>query len=266
MTQVETQERRPDVEVKLDRVGVINLRTIALTDWKGTKYNFVPKMEVVVDLEGSRKGIHMSRLVESIIESLSKEVSFRHHSMEEIERHVLYQLGQRHRFKRAEVWMETQLVVMRKTPQSKEESFETHDVRVGVLQLGEEFRKELSVTVLGNTLCPHAMENNEGRTHIQRAKGTLTIETDYDNPLNLEDMIECVEEAFSSEVYTLLKTEDESFIINRMHERPRFVEDVCREMLRAARDRFSGCQIKARAVSEESIHRHDVVAEGSCKT
>jgi len=149
---------------------------------------------------------------------------------------------------------------------SKKESFEAHDVKVGVLEEDGKYKKVLEVTVIGNTLCPHAMENNEGRPHIQRSRGTLRLEADYEKKINLEGMIDCVEEAFSSEVYTLLKTEDESHIINKMFGRPRFVEDVCREILAGAKGRYSGCSVRARAVSEESIHRHDVVAEGSCET
>ena len=44
---------------------------------------------------------------------------------------------------------------------------------------------------------------------------------------------------------------------------PKFVEDVTRAILDSAKKKFEGCKIRAKTVSQESIHRHDVVAEGS---
>ncbi|HNU62062.1 MAG TPA: GTP cyclohydrolase, FolE2/MptA family, partial [Methanofastidiosum sp.] len=67
-------------------------------------------------------------------------------------------------------------------------------------------------------------------------------------------------------VFTLLKTEDESFVVDKMHTNPLFVEDVCRNMLSLASSKFNKSKIHAECLSYESIHRHDVFAEGVIET
>lgn len=107
------------------------------------------------------------------------------------------------------------------------------------------------------------MSQTKGRTHIQRARTLLELETGFENKIELEDMISCVEKGFSSEVYTLLKTEDEVHVVEKMFENPQFVEDVTRNVINSARKTFPKCRIYVKTISEESIHRHDVIAEGS---
>jgi len=75
-----------------------------------------------------------------------------------------------------------------------------------------------------------------------------------------------VEGSFPSEVYALLKTEDEVYVVEKMFSNPKFVEDVTRQIIDSARKRFPGCVIKVKTISQESIHRHDVVAEGSARS
>jgi GTP cyclohydrolase-4 len=258
----DTQDTRPTVRKGLERVGITNLKTPIQTVWKGKNYYFIPNIEIVIDLEANKKGIHMSRLVEAIAEAVEEETASPRGSIEEIERNVLGALSKRHPFRRGEIRMETDLVLGKTTPVSGKKTNEAHQVKVTVVKDGQRHTKILSVRVFGNTVCPHSMET-AGKPHIQRAFGELTIETDFKSLVGLEEMVECVEESFSSEVYTLLKTEDEKHVVDKMFRNPKFVEDVARDILASARKRFRGCKISSKVVSEESIHRHDVIAEGS---
>jgi len=258
----DTQDRKPDVGGGLDRVGVTNLKTPIQTTWGGRRYYFTPKVEMTIDLGGDRKGVHMSRLIESITEAVGEGSKKPGRSIEEVERRILDVLSRRHRFRRGEIMMETDMVLQRKTPVTGRKTAEVHEIEVAVSKEGRRYYKRLKVRVLGNTVCPHSMEAC-GRPHIQRAVGELTVESGYDVRVDLEDMVACVEKSFSAEVYTLLKTGDESRIVEEMHSNPKFVEDVTRGIISNARRKFRGCGIKARTVSNESIHRHDVVAEGS---
>lgn len=258
----ETQEYKPEVQEKLERVGVTNLRTLVMTGFGGHMYKFVPTFDVFIDLPKDKKGIHMSRLVESISEAVNSEAAYKHETFENLERDIIEQVWGKHPFARAEVGLKTALVVERKTPVSKKVTMETHDVFVKVICENKEYTKVLKVSVVGNTACPHSKENTD-HPHIQRAVGELKVECDFDRKVDLKDMIDCVESAFSSPVYTLVKTEDENQIVNRIYDNPKFVEDVTRGILDSAKKRFKGCRIKAKTTSQESIHRHDVVAEGS---
>ncbi|MBN2014110.1 MAG: GTP cyclohydrolase I FolE2 [Candidatus Altiarchaeota archaeon] len=259
------QDKKPEIMERLGRVGVTGLKTIVMTNWKGRRYNFVPEIELTLDLDKERKGVHMSRLVESITECIEEEVEIRHGSLEEIEKNILEKLKGKHSFNHAEITMKTELVVPKKTPVTGKTTMETYGVEVTVSSDKGVYTKRLLVEVFGNTVCPHAMNKCEGKTHIQRAIGILEIETDYGNEIDLEDMIECVEDAFPSRVYTILKAEDEKQVVREMYENPRFVEDVTRGILNNAKKRFKNVKIRVKTISEESIHRHNVIAEGSCR-
>jgi GTP cyclohydrolase-4 len=120
----------------------------------------------------------------------------------------------------------------------------------------------LSVSVVGNTACPHSKENTD-HPHIQRAIGEVELECDFEKSIGLNELIDVVEDSFSCPVYTLVKTEDENDMVNRIYDNPKFVEDVTRSILDKAKKRFRDCSIRAKTTSQESIHRHDVIAEGS---
>jgi len=179
-------------------------------------------------------------------------------------RNVLRELRDKHSYRKGCITLSTNLVMERETPVTKKKTMEAHDIEVSVYNDDNNYRKTLEVQVVGNTLCPHALKKTGNRSHIQRAVGILSIDTNYEKEIALEDMIDVVEESFPSPVYTLLKTEDEIDVVNRMFQKPRFVEDVTREILDKARERFKDCEIRVKTISEESIHRHDVIAEGSC--
>ncbi len=262
---VETQEERPAIMERLHRVGITNLKTVARINWKGRTYTFIPTFEITIDVPAEKKGIHMSRLIESITETMSEaveeEVMRAHTSLEELEKCIIMRLERKHSHKRAEVWIKTSLILERETPASKRISYEPYDVEVGVIKNYDgSFEKVLRVTVVGNTACPHAMANNQGKTHIQRAVATLEVRTAFDEEIALEDMVDVVESSFSSPTYTLLKTIDENAVVQGMYRNPKFVEDVAREIIHKARERFAG-KLHVRVISNESIHKHDVIAE-----
>ena len=253
-----TQDRLPEDRIKLKRVGIRDLKTLIKIKRKGKEYWHTPEISIYIDLSEERKGIHMSRLIECIIEALEEEIKEEHYSLEALGRNILEKVRIKHTYQRGEISFSSELPLIKKTPKSRKRTVEVHDVHVKVIYDGT-WKKVLRVEVIGNTLCPHALEVS-GKTHIQRAKGRLEIECEFEKDISLEEMIDVVEESFSSRVYTLLKSEDEADIIKSMHENPMFVEDVTRRILE--RSKKFGCRAKAECISYESIHRHNVYSEG----
>ncbi len=260
------QDTAPHILLTLEKVGITNLKTLIRIERYGKEFRHIPTIDIFMDLDRLKKGVHMSRLIESISETVEEEVTEMHSSLEQIGKHILETLKEKHHFRKAGIEIESELPLSEKTPESRKDTVEVHEISVKVINEGETWIKFLKVSVLGNTACPHALSVNEGKTHIQRARGILEIETDFDNEITLEDMVDTVEESFSSRVYTLLKSEDESFIVKKMYENPLFVEDVCRNILALSSKRFKTCKIRGVCISHESIHRHDVYAEGSVIT
>jgi len=76
----------------------------------------------------------------------------------------------------------------------------------------------------------------------------------------LEDLIALIEESASCDLYALLKRPDEKWVTERAYQRPRFVEDLVREVgTRLRRDRnFPRWEVEAE--SFESIHAHNASA------
>lgn len=263
---MDTQDKKPEVLEELQRVGVTDLRTIVQTRWKGVLYRFVPRITLTISLPKEKKGAHMSRLVEAISEVIGEESVSVHGSLEELEKHILDSLVKRHPYSRGEIRMETELVVQKRTPVSKRQTMETYDIAVTLSKNKKAYSKRLEARAVGSTACPHAMEHSKGKSHTQRAQATLTVETKYENPVELEDMIKTIEQGFSSQTYTLLKTEDEEFVVRRMHSNPRFVEDACRQILAKAKQKYKNSRIKVEVISYESIHPHNVIAEARAET
>ena len=67
-----TQDRLPKVRETIDRVGISGLRTSLKLSNSGMETSYTAEIDLFIDLDEERKGIHMSRLVESINDVVSK--------------------------------------------------------------------------------------------------------------------------------------------------------------------------------------------------
>ncbi|MHA1421412.1 MAG: GTP cyclohydrolase, FolE2/MptA family [Candidatus Thorarchaeota archaeon] len=265
---IETQNEEPKHRIHLSKVGVKNLKTFVVTERSGMRHHIVPTVEITIDLPADLKGIHMSRLVESMTEELSDQFMV-HPSIEEIQIKILEGLAQKHPFNRSEVKFDFEFGYTTRTPVSDKRTWEVCDVTATTRKINKDpFIHEVEIKVIGNTVCPHCMANNDGLTHIQRAIGKLRVVGTTDAIPNYGSMIEIIESSFSSKTYSLLKLEDEMHVTKQMHNNPLLVEDVCRNILQLAKDDFSDRDLEmfAEARSLESIHKHDVIAQGRIVT
>jgi len=265
---IDTQNEKPKYRIQLDKVGVKNLKTFIVTERSGMRYHIVPNVEITIDLPAELKGVHMSRLVESMTEELSEQFRV-HPSIEALQIKILEGLAQKHPFSRGEVKFEFEFGYTSKTPVSNKRTWEVCDITAITRKTNQSpFMHEIEVQVVGNTVCPHCMANNKGLTHIQRAIGKLRVVGKTEAIPKYGSMIEVIENSFSSKTYSLLKLEDEMLVTKQMHENPLLVEDVCRNILQFAKNAFSDRDLEmfAEARSLESIHKHDVIAQGRVVT
>ncbi|MFX0093491.1 MAG: GTP cyclohydrolase, FolE2/MptA family [Candidatus Hodarchaeota archaeon] len=273
MGQIETQNMPPRSKFKLEKVGITNLKTLLVINRNGKMFRLIPTIKVTINLPSQIKGAHMSRIVESIQDTLHSELH-PHKSVEEMALDTLYRLEEKHDYDQAEIALKFDFAVPQKTPVSKKMTIEVYEVevrteRIRMAGTGFHFSHQISVTSKGNTVCPHSLANNNGKTHIQRAIGNLTVKGSHSEMPEFETLIDLIEGSFSSRTYSLLKTVDENHVVNQMFTHPYFVEDVCRNILNSAHSKFQGnyeLEISAKVVSEESIHKHDVIACGQTTT
>ncbi len=261
---IDTQSETPRHRIELKRVGIRNLKTFVIIERDGLRTHLTPSVEITIDLPADLKGIHMSRLVESMTEVIADQFSV-HHSVEELQISILEALRNRHSFMRGEIRFAFEFGYTTRTPVSKKRTWEVCEMTVTtVMEHQRPLIHTIETRVIGNTVCPHCAANNNGITHMQRAVGILRVTGETKYLPTYESMIEIVESSFSSKTYSLLKLEDEVYVTRTMHSNPVFVEDVCRNILQNARERFldRNLEMYAEAVSLESIHKHDVIAQG----
>jgi GTP cyclohydrolase I len=123
---------------------------------------------------------------------------------------------------------------------------------------GDERKLHIGVRVPVCTLCPCSKEISTQGAHNQR--GIVSVTALFKEFFWIEEVIEIVEASASSDVFALLKREDEKFLTEQAYSRPMFVEDVVREVTdKLTKDpRFTVFSVEAE--NFESIHNHNAYA------
>ena len=101
----------------------------------------------------------------------------------------------------------------------------------------EEYRFFLGVKVPVTTLCPCSKEISDYGAHNQRAIVSIKVTYPEDEHIWIEDLVREVEKCASSELYPLLKREDEKYVTERAYDNPKFVEDVLRDVVLLLRNK-----------------------------
>ena len=124
----------------------------------------------------------------------------------------------------------------------------------------EEYRFYLGVKVPVATLCPCSKEISEYGAHNQRALVSVRITYPEEEHIWLEDLINDIENCASSELYPLLKREDEKYVTEHAYDNPKFVEDVLRDVVLLLRKNEIIDSFEVECESIESIHNHSAWA------
>ena len=102
-------------------------------------------------------------------------------------------------------------------------------------------------------------------THNQRNVCTVIMTTDDSVSIEADELIDIVNDSFSSPTFEVLKRDDEATVVINAHKNPRFVEDMVRAVLTKIVNRYSGLSddtlVTVKSESEESIHKHNAFAE-----
>lgn len=120
----------------------------------------------------------------------------------------------------------------------------------------EEYRFYLGAKVPVTTLCPCSKEISEYGAHNQRAIISVKVTYAENEHVWLEDLISDIEKTASSELYPLLKREDEKYVTEHAYNNPKFVEDVLRDVVILLRNNDKIKSFEVECESLESIHNH----------
>jgi GTP cyclohydrolase I len=123
---------------------------------------------------------------------------------------------------------------------------------------GSEIDFVLTVKAKVTTLCPCSKAISKYGAHNQR--GEVTVAIRFNKSVWIEDLIKVIESSASSELYALLKRQDEKAVTERAYENPVFVEDLVRNVALRLNGDKRVSWYKVEAENFESIHNHNAYA------
>lgn len=248
-------QNEPDYRnLPINKVGVKNLRyPITILDKRKKVQHTVASVNMYVDLPHHFKGTHMSRFVE-ILNEYRGMINLKNIWA------ILDEMKVKLDAESAHLEMEFPYFVEKEAPVSKSKALMEYNCAF-IASCNCNIEKNdfvLQVKIPVNTLCPCSKEISAFGAHNQR--GIVTVNTRFKKMVWIEDLIGIVERCASSEVYAILKREDEKYVTEKAYQNPVFVEDVVRNVTQELMEMENICWFSVEAENYESIHNHSAYA------
>lgn len=245
--------------IAIDFAGIEGLSypiTVPLRD--GGKQETVATIAAAAGVLHTDRGTHMSRFIEALHDhagdlSPTHAIAF------------LDDLRRRLHTDRARLAVDHELFLTRRAPVSDAPSLMGYPCSFTATADGDRIDLELTSTTWVQTVCPCSKAISDYGAHNQRSKVDITVRPRATDGVFatvwFEDLIDLAEAAGSAPLYALLKRPDERYVTMQAYDNPVFVEDVVRQVA-SSLDGWSHIDDHSvRVVSDESIHRHNAVAE-----
>lgn len=246
------QSERDHRELRIDKVGVRGLRfPVQVRDKAHAHQNTVATIGLFVDLPHEFKGTHMSRFL---------EVLNAHGDVVHVENipDILHALQRKLNADTSHLEMEFPYFLTKRAPVSDRESVMDYIARFDAAACGHETDFVLTVKANVTTLCPCSKAISARGAHNQR--GEVAVQVRFRKSVWIEDLIALIEASASSELYALLKREDEKHVTERAYDNPVFVEDLVRNVALRLNAHPDITWYKVEAENQESIHNHNAYA------
>ncbi len=249
---VDVQNLPDDRNIPIKKVGVkdINYPVIVL-DKTNRVQPTVASINMYADLPHDFKGTHMSRFIE-VLNNFHGRIDFRNFLS------ILDELKEALHAQSTHCEMTFPYFIEKEAPISKARSMMEYKCRlIGAL---DDSKKKffVGIQVPITTLCPCSKEISTGGAHNQR--GLVSVTLSFRNFFWIEDVIRLIEDCASSEVFALLKRDDEKVVTEHAYENPRFVEDITREVASMLSLDGNFPWFTVEVENFESIHNHSAYA------
>jgi GTP cyclohydrolase I len=246
------QSERDHRELRIDKVGVRGLRfPVQVRDKAYAVQNTVATIGMFVDLPKEFKGTHMSRFIE-VLNAHGKIVHVENMT------DILFAMQERFKAATSHLEMEFPYFMVKKAPVSGMEGVMDYVARFEATASHKEIDFVLTVKAMVTTLCPCSKAIAAYGAHNQR--GEVTVKIRSRKAVWIEDLIAIIEGSASSELYALLKRQDEKAVTERAYDNPVFVEDLVRNVALKLNAHPDVTWYKVEAENHESIHNHNAYA------
>jgi GTP cyclohydrolase I len=245
------QNHRDFRNIDIDQVGVKGIRyPITVRDKNMGEQQTVAEINMYVSLPRYYKGTHMSRFVE-ILNEHSQRISLQNFA------EILGEMKTRLDAKSAHMEISFPYFINKASPVTRSEGLMEYKCTFkGSLNNGTDLITTVRVPI--STLCPCSKEISDYGAHNQR--GEVRLQVRFKKFIWIEDLIRLVEESASSDVYSVLKREDEKYVTERAYEHPMFVEDIVRDIAQKLNADPNIVWFAVESENFESIHNHNAYA------
>ncbi len=245
------QNQKDHRKITIDKVGVKSIKyPIIVSDRRNEIQHTVADINFYVELPHSERGTHMSRFVEVL----------NHYHQEDIINNLdklLSEIKKSLKADAAYIEISFDYFILKQAPVSKISSYLNYKCFFKA-SLSSGFDFWIGVKVPVTSLCPCSKEISQYGAHNQRSEVTLAVQ--YKDFIWLEELIGLIEETGSSEVYSLLKREDEKYVTEQAYNNPMFVEDIVRELTVKLSNDKRILHFEIESENFESIHNHNAYA------
>lgn len=249
----DVQKETAEHEIDLDKVGVKDVKyPIVVLDKENEIQHTVATISMYVDLPRHFRGTHMSRFIEILDRHRGRM------TLDNIDP-ILTEMREKLDARSAHLEIAFPYFIEKTAPVSGQKSIMVYDCKLVASQgsgTDDELIVEVNVPVM--SLCPCSREISDRGAHNQRSIVTVRVETE--SFVWIEDIIEIVEASASSDVYTLLKREDEKYITEKSYDNPKFAEDLVRQIAVELENMSEITWFSVETENYESIHNHSAYA------
>ncbi|MDC3315317.1 GTP cyclohydrolase FolE2 [Candidatus Thioglobus sp.] len=250
----DTQNTKDMRNIVINQVGIKDiLHPINFVNRNNESHPSVANFTMTVELPANVKGTHMSRFIEILNDG---ECNFGVESFMDLVQTVADKLESTD----ALVIVKFPFFRNKKAPSSGVQSLLDYQATLTGSVVDGKSELTLKVVVPVTSLCPCSKSISKYGAHNQRSHITIEAKATKGSTIYLEDLIDLAEQKASSELYAILKRDDEKVVTERAYENPAFVEDIVRDI---AVDLNSDKKVNYYCLESEnfeSIHNHSAYA------
>ena len=250
----DTQNTTDVRNIVINEVGIKDiLHPINFINRDQESFPSVANFTMTVRLPENVKGTHMSRFVEVLNE---KECAFSVQTFMNLVQTMADKLNSNS----SHIIVDFPFFRKKSAPSSGVESLLDYHATLSGKIIDGKTDLSVKVVVPVTSLCPCSKNISKYGAHNQRSHITIEAKASEGSDLYLEDLIDLAEQKASSELYAVLKREDEKIVTERAYDNPAFVEDIVRDIAVELNNNEKIDYYCLESENFESIHNHSAYA------
>ena len=255
---IDVQNQKDNRNIKIQRTGIAGVYLPLKISDGGEIQDVLAKIKFTVSLNEKIRGTHMSRLSEILTDYVNLPLK-----ISDTEK-ILLDALQKLETDFSAIEIVFKFFVKKTAPTSGRESLLDIDCKfIGELKKNSRVKFSLALAVPFTSLCPCSKEISDFGAHNQRSICRVQLnffDADKLDEIKISEIIKMIEAQGSSEIFPILKREDEKFVTEAAYKNPKFVEDILRDVVLSLRKVKNLSSFEVECENFESIHNHSAFA------